>query len=83
MSRPDPLGQVTYANEVSEGLELYRLSCPIGVLLIIFEARPDAAVQIASLALKSGNALLLKGGKEARGRIDGRLEAFEEKGIYI
>lgn len=63
---PDPIGQVTYANQVSEGLDLYRLTCPIGVLLIIFEARPDAAVQIASLALKSGNALLLKGGKEAQ-----------------
>eukprot|EP00435_Cladocopium_sp_Y103_P034196 s1382_g8.t2 len=62
----DPIGQVTYANQVSEGLDLYRLTCPIGVLLIIFEARPDAAVQIASLALKSGNALLLKGGKEAQ-----------------
>ncbi|CAJ1420700.1 unnamed protein product, partial [Effrenium voratum] len=61
---PDPIGQVTYANEVSDGLDLYRQTCPIGVLLIIFEARPDAAVQIASLALKSGNALLLKGGKE-------------------
>ncbi|CAJ1367185.1 unnamed protein product [Effrenium voratum] len=63
---PDPIGQVTYANEVSDGLDLYRQTCPIGVLLIIFEARPDAAVQIASLALKSGNALLLKGGKEAQ-----------------
>jgi len=63
---PDPVGNITYANKVSEGLELYRVSCPIGVLLIIFEARPDAAVQIASLAMKSGNALLLKGGKEAQ-----------------
>ncbi|CAE7636494.1 pro1 [Symbiodinium sp. CCMP2592] len=66
LSLPDPLGQVTYANKVAEGLDLYRLTCPIGVLLIIFEARPDAAVQIASLAMKSGNALLLKGGKEAQ-----------------
>mmetsp|Transcript_5939 Transcript_5939/g.13702 ORF Transcript_5939/g.13702 Transcript_5939/m.13702 type:complete len:450 (+) Transcript_5939:57-1406(+) len=66
LSLPDPIGQVTYANQVAEGLDLYRLTCPIGVLLIIFEARPDAAVQIASLALKSGNALLLKGGKEAQ-----------------
>ncbi|CAE7217176.1 proA, partial [Symbiodinium necroappetens] len=65
-SLPDPIGQVTYANKVAEGLDLYRLTCPIGVLLIIFEARPDAAVQIASLAMKSGNALLLKGGKEAQ-----------------
>ncbi|CAE7862319.1 proA [Symbiodinium necroappetens] len=66
LSLPDPIGQVTYANKVAEGLNLYRLTCPIGVLLIIFEARPDAAVQIASLAMKSGNALLLKGGKEAQ-----------------
>jgi len=63
---PDPVGQVTYANRVSEGLDLYRVTCPIGVLLIIFESRPDAAVQIASLAMKSGNALLLKGGREAQ-----------------
>ncbi|CAE7289994.1 pro1 [Symbiodinium pilosum] len=66
LNLPDPIGQVTYANKVAEGLDLYRLTCPIGVLLIIFEARPDAAVQIASLAMKSGNALLLKGGKEAQ-----------------
>lgn len=63
---PDPVGQVTYSNRVSAGLDLYRVTCPIGVLLIIFEARPDAAVQIAALAMKSGNALLLKGGKEAQ-----------------
>ncbi|CAK0883733.1 unnamed protein product [Prorocentrum cordatum] len=63
---PDPVGQVTYANRVSEGLDLYRVTCPIGVGLIIFESRPDAAVQIASLAMKSGNALLLKGGREAQ-----------------
>ena len=66
LNLPDPIGQVTYANKVAEGLDLFRLTCPIGVLLIIFEARPDAAVQIASLAMKSGNALLLKGGKEAQ-----------------
>ncbi|CAE8602045.1 unnamed protein product [Polarella glacialis] len=63
---PDPVGQITYANKVSEGLNLYRMTCPIGVLLIIYEARPDAGVQIAALAMKSGNALLLKGGKEAQ-----------------
>lgn len=63
---PDPVGEVTYANRVSEGLDLYRVTCPIGVLLIIFEARPEAAVQIATLAIKSGNALMLKGGREAQ-----------------
>lgn len=62
---PDPLGQVQYAKELSPGLDLYRISCPIGVVGVIFESRPDALVQIASLCLKSGNAVLLKGGREA------------------
>eukprot|EP00501_MAST-03F_sp_TOSAG23-6_P002681 GSMAST32.ASY1.ANO1.2828.1 assembled CDS len=47
-------------------LELTRVSCPIGVLCVIFEARPEAVVQITSLAIKSGNAVILKGGREAR-----------------
>ena len=62
---PDPIGQTTYACELTEGLQLYRVACPIGVIGVIFESRPDALVQIASLALKSGNAVLLKGGREA------------------
>lgn len=62
---PDPLGEVQYARELSPGLDLYRVSCPIGVVGVIFESRPDALVQIASLCLKSGNAVLLKGGREA------------------
>ena len=62
---PDPIGQTTYARELTEGLKLYRVACPIGVIGVIFESRPDALVQIASLALKSGNAVLLKGGREA------------------
>lgn len=62
---PDPLGRTLLSRELAPGLELYRVSCPIGVLGIVFESRPDALVQIASLALKSGNAVLLKGGKEA------------------
>ena len=62
---PDPIGQTTYACEITEGLQLYRVACPIGVIGVIFESRPDALVQIASLALKSGNAVLLKGGREA------------------
>lgn len=61
----DPLGRVQYANELAEGLKLYRVSCPIGVIGVIFESRPDALVQISSLCLKSGNAVLLKGGREA------------------
>lgn len=62
---PDPLGHTTLARELAEGLKLYRVTCPIGVIGVIFESRPDALVQIASLALKSGNAVLLKGGREA------------------
>ncbi len=61
----DPIGQTTYACQLTEGLDLYRVACPIGVIGVIFESRPDALVQIASLALKSGNAVLLKGGREA------------------
>ena len=64
-SLADPIGKTTYACELTEGLQLYRVACPIGVIGVIFESRPDALVQIASLALKSGNAVLLKGGHEA------------------
>lgn len=62
---PDPTGNVTYASELDDDLELYRVTCPIGVLLVIFEARPEVVVNIAALAIKSGNAAVLKGGKES------------------
>jgi len=62
---PDPLNRTVFCHEITEGLKLYRVTCPIGVLGIIFESRPDALIQIASLAVKSGNAALLKGGREA------------------
>ena len=61
----DPVGQTLAATELDTGLELYKVSCPIGVIGVIFESRPDALVQISSLCLKSGNAALLKGGSEA------------------
>lgn len=61
---PDPLSQIQLARELDEGLTLYRTTCPIGVIGIIFEARPDALVQISSLCIKSGNCAVLKGGKE-------------------
>ena len=61
----DPIGQITLRTRLDEGLELERVSCPIGVLLIIFEARPEVIANIASLAIKSGNAAILKGGKES------------------
>jgi glutamate-5-semialdehyde dehydrogenase len=63
---PDPVGQTLAATEMDRGLELYKVSCPIGVVGVIFESRPDALVQISTLALKSGNSVLLKGGSEAR-----------------
>ena len=62
---PDPIGVVRRATELDEGLVLRQVSSPLGVLLIIFESRPDAVIQIGSLALRSGNAVLLKGGREA------------------
>jgi len=61
----DPLGETLAARELDEDLELYKQSVPIGVVGTIFESRPDALVQIAALALKSGNAVILKGGSEA------------------
>jgi glutamate-5-semialdehyde dehydrogenase len=61
----DPVGKTLSATELDKGLELYKVSCPIGVIGIIFESRPDALVQISTLCLKSGNAVLLKGGSEA------------------
>jgi glutamate-5-semialdehyde dehydrogenase len=53
-SLPDPTGIITYARALHDNLDLYRVSCPIGVLLVIFEARPEVIVNIAALALKSG-----------------------------
>ena len=64
---PDPLGRVLDAMELDEELELTKVSVPLGVLAVIFEARPDAVTQIAALALKSGNAVILKAGKEVEG----------------
>lgn len=61
---PDPVGRVLLRRELDEGLTLVREACPIGVIGVIFEARPDALVQISTLCLKSGNCALLKGGSE-------------------
>lgn len=59
------VGKTTLRTQLDDDLELTRITCPIGVLLIIFEARPEVIANIASLAIKSGNAAILKGGKES------------------
>jgi glutamate-5-semialdehyde dehydrogenase len=64
LSLPDPVGRVTLNRELDAGLILRRVTVPIGVIGIIFEARPDALVQISCLCIKSGNCAVLKGGKE-------------------
>ncbi|KAI8874113.1 putative gamma-glutamyl phosphate reductase [Ramicandelaber brevisporus] len=64
-SLPDPIGRVSLATRLDDGLDLYRVSTPVGSLLVIFEARPEVVVNIAALAIKSSNAAILKGGKEA------------------
>lgn len=61
----DPVNKKLWAMGLDTGLDLYRVSCPIGVIGVIFEARPDVIPQICALAIKSANAVLLKGGKEA------------------
>ncbi len=61
----DPIGKIQLRRQLDDGLILSRISCPIGVLGIIFEARPDVITQISALAIKSANAVILKGGKEA------------------
>ena len=62
---PVCIGKLLEQTELAEGLILDKISCSLGVLLIIFESRPDCLPQIAALAIKSGNGLVLKGGKEA------------------
>ena len=65
MTLEDPVGKLKLHTTLDDGLELYRVTCPIGVIGVIFESRPDALVQIATLCLKSGNSVFLKGGREA------------------
>lgn len=73
---PDPLGDRQIHRELDQGLVLERVTCPLGVLGVIFEARPDAVVQIAALAIASGNGVILKGGKEAVRSCQALIEAI-------
>jgi glutamate-5-semialdehyde dehydrogenase len=82
---PDPLGRRLSTMELDDGLVLTKETCPLGVVAVVFESRPDVVPQVASLALKSGNAILLKGGSEAA-RTNEKLmsiwnEALEECGV--
>ena len=83
--RSDPVGEELGAMELDEGLILRQVRSPIGVLLVIFESRPDAVIQIGALAMRSGNALLLKGGSEARDSnrvlVDCLCEALRRAGL--
>lgn len=65
MRLEEPINKLLLERELDNGLNLYKISCPIGVLGIIFEARPDVIAQISALAIKSANVVILKGGKEA------------------
>lgn len=81
----DPVGKTLLATRLDQDLDLYKVSCPIGVIGIIFESRPDALVQISTLCLKSGNSVILKGGSEARNTnrvlFDIIVEATQRAGI--
>ena len=74
----DPIGKVQIHRELDTGLILKRITCPLGVLGIIFEARPEAAIQIVSLAIKSGNGVILKCGKEAVRSCEAIIKAIKQ-----
>ena len=74
----DPLNQVQIKRELSKGLILERKTVPIGVLGVIFESRPDAVLQISSLAIRSGNGVMLKGGSEANLTNSSIVKALQE-----
>ncbi len=65
ISLDDPINKTLWSREIADGMTLKKVSCPIGVIGVIFEARPDVISQISSLAIKSSNAVILKGGSEA------------------
>ena len=66
MGLADPIGRTMLRRQMDEGLIMEKVTCPIGVIGVIFEARPDALIQISTLCIKSGNCAILKGGKETR-----------------
>lgn len=79
----DPIGKTLHSTMLDDGLELFKVTCPIGVIGIIFESRPDALVQISTLCLKSGNSVLLKGGREAKETNKVLADIIEEASVAI
>ncbi len=77
----DPTGRILFERELDEGLVLSRVTCPIGVIGVIFESRPDALVQISGLCVKSGNGSILKGGSEARRTNRALFDTIYEAGL--
>ena len=77
-SLPDPLGKRLAATELDTGLVLVKESCPLGVVGVIFESRPDVVPQLASLGLKSGNAVIMKGGSEAAATTEALVAVWRE-----
>jgi len=77
----DPVGKTLSAIELDKDLELFQVSCPIGVIGAIFESRPDVLVQISSLCLKTGNAVMLKGGSEARNSNEVLFDVVKEASV--
>ena len=62
----DPVGRIVFSQKLDDGLRLFKMTVPFGVIASVFESRPEALVQITSLCIKSGNAVILKGGSEAQ-----------------
>ena len=75
---PDPIGHRQLRRELAAGLELERVTVPVGVLGVVFESRPDAVIQIAALAIRSGNGAILKGGREALNTCQAMITALQE-----
>lgn len=81
ISLKDPLWDKLFERELDTNLTLYQVTCPIGVIGVIFESRPDALVQIATLCLKSGNCAILKGGSEAANTNKALFEIIHDAGV--
>ena len=78
---PDPLRKELFVRDLDAGLRLHKVTCPIGVIGVIFESRPDALIQISSLCIKSGNCCILKGGSEAMNTNRILFDIIKEAGV--